>query len=134
VNDPGNLGTILRIADWYGIKKIVASKKTVDIYNSKVISATKGSFARVQVYYLDLVSFFKTEKGIPVLGADLEGADVHTYKFPQKAFLLMGSESHGIHPDLEKNITQKITIPRYGTAESLNVGIATAVILDNWKR
>lgn len=134
VNDPGNLGTILRIADWYGITKIVASKNTVDVYNPKVISATKGSFARVQVYYEDLKQFLENHQGIAVLGADLSGEDVHTYAFPDQGILLMGSESHGIHPDLEKYITQKITIPRYGHAESLNVGIATAIVLDNWKR
>lgn len=134
VNDPGNLGTILRIADWYGIKKIVASKNTVDVYNPKVISATKGSFARVQVYYEDLKDFLEKQSGVPVLGADLSGENVHSYPFPDQGILLMGSESHGIHPDLEKYITQKITIPRYGQAESLNVGIATAIVLDNWKR
>jgi TrmH family RNA methyltransferase len=134
VNDPGNLGTILRIADWYGITKIVASKNTVDVYNPKVISATKGSFARVQVYYEDLNQFLENHQGIAVLGADLSGEDVHTYAFPDQGILLMGSESHGIHPSLEKYITQKITIPRYGHAESLNVGIATAIVLDNWKR
>ncbi len=134
VNDPGNLGTILRIADWYGIKKIVASLNTVDVYNPKVVSATKGSFARVDVYYRDLAGFFKEREGVAVLGADLTGEDIHSFKFPKKGILLMGSESHGIHPDLKKYITQNVTIPRHGNAESLNVGIATAVILDNWKR
>lgn len=134
VNDPGNLGTIIRICDWYGIKKIIASKNTVDVYNSKVVSATKGSFARVHVYYEDLHEIFKAHAPIPVLGADLDGEDVHTYSFPRRAFLLMGSESHGIHPDLVHYLTQKITIPRIGNAESLNVGVATAIILDNWMR
>lgn len=134
VNDPGNLGTIIRICDWYGIKKIIASKNTVDVYNSKVVSATKGSFARVQVYYEDLKEIFSAHATVPVLGADLAGADVHTYTFPKQAFLLMGSESHGIHPDLAEHLTQKITIPRIGKAESLNVGVATAIILDNWMR
>ncbi len=134
VNDPGNLGTIIRIADWYGITKIVASKNTVDVYNPKVISATKGSFARVQVYYEDLGNFLEVHKGVPVLGADLSGENVHTFSFPDKGILLMGSESHGIHPDLKAYLTQTVTIPRHGHAESLNVGIATAVILDNWKR
>lgn len=134
VNDPGNLGTIIRIADWYGIKKIVASKNTVDVYNSKVISATKGSFARVQVHYEDLNSFFESNSSVPVYGADLNGEDVHSFKFAPRAILLMGSESHGIHPELEKYITTYITIPRYGSAESLNVAVATAVVLDNWKR
>jgi TrmH family RNA methyltransferase len=104
------------------------------VYNPKVISATKGSFARVQVYYEDLKAFLENHQNVPVLGADLAGENVHTYKYPEQGILLMGSESHGIHLDLEKYITQKITIPRYGEAESLNVGIATAVVLDNWKR
>lgn len=134
VNDPGNLGTIIRIADWYGIKKIIASPTTVDVYNSKVISATKGSFARVQVYYQDLEQFFENHSGVPVLGADLHGENVHTFSFPVKGILLMGSESHGIHPTLKQYITQNVTIPKYGDAESLNVGVATAVILDNWLR
>lgn len=134
VNDPGNLGTIIRIADWYGIAKIVASKNTVDVYNPKVVSATKGSFARVQVYYDDLAGFLDRHKGVPVLGADLSGESVHSYAFPERGILLMGSESHGISPELESLITQKVTIPRYGGAESLNVGIATAIVLDNWKR
>lgn len=134
VNDPGNLGTIIRIADWYGVTKIVASKNTVDVYNAKVVSATKGSFARVTVYYEDLVSFFTVHQGVPVIGADLNGKNVHDFSYPKKGFLLMGSESHGIHAELGGMVTEKITIPRYGNAESLNVGIATAVILDNWKR
>jgi TrmH family RNA methyltransferase len=134
VNDPGNLGTIIRICDWYGIKKIVASKNTVDVYNPKVISATKGSFSRVQVFYEDLGELFTKYNTIPVFGADLQGENVHGYSFPDQAFLLMGSESHGIHPDLISRVTQKITIPKYGGAESLNVGVATAIILDNWMR
>lgn len=134
VNDPGNLGTIIRIADWYGISKIVASKNTVDVYNPKVISATKGSFGRVDVFYANLESFLQEHAGMPVFGADLEGENVHSFNFPKSGFLLMGSESHGIHPELSKRITQKITIPRYGNAESLNVAIATAIILDNWKK
>lgn len=133
VNDPGNLGTIIRIADWYGIRHIVCSPDTVDVYNPKVVSATKGSLARVVVTYEPLVSLFQKHPTMPVLGADLEGAPLHTYHFPHHGFLLMGSESHGIDPELLSVITQRITIPRYGQAESLNVGIATAVILDTWK-
>jgi TrmH family RNA methyltransferase len=133
VRDPGNLGTIIRIADWYGITKIVASPTTTDFYNSKTISATRGSFTRVAIYYTELESFIKN-KNKPILGAFLEGENVHTMKFPTGGILLMGSESHGINEKLSKIVTQKITIPQYGEAESLNVSIATAVILDNWKR
>lgn len=133
VRDPGNLGTIIRIADWYGIKKIVASDTTVDQYNSKTISATKGSFARVHVFYTDLEKFL-SHTSLPVLGAFLDGENVHTNKFPQGGILVMGNESNGISENIEKYVSKKITIPTFGKAESLNVAIATAVILDNWKR
>jgi TrmH family RNA methyltransferase len=132
VQDPGNLGTIIRIADWYGIKHIIASEGTTDFYNSKVIGASMGSFSRVQVSYTDLQQFL-SETTLPVLGAYLEGTDIHTVSFPQNGILIMGNESKGISSGLEKFITQKITIPSYGKAESLNVGVATAVILDTWK-
>ena len=133
IKDPGNLGTIIRIADWYGIKKIVASTNTADFYNPKVISATKGSFIRVQIFYTDLKQFL-TETKMPILGAFLDGENIHKLNFPKAGILLMGNESKGISPEIEKEVTQKITIPAFGKAESLNVAIATAVILDNWKR
>jgi len=133
VRDPGNLGTIIRIADWYGIKNIIASETTADFYNSKVISATKGSFMRVKVFYTDLSSFLSKTK-LPVFGAFLEGENVHTVKFPKEGILLMGNESRGISENIEKYVSKKITIPSFGKAESLNVAIATAVILDNWRR
>ncbi|MEI6480530.1 MAG: RNA methyltransferase [bacterium] len=133
VRDPGNLGTIIRIADWYGIKNIIASETTADFYNSKVISATKGSFMRVNVFYTDL-SHFLSQTKLPILGAFLEGENVHTVKFPKEGILLMGNESRGISEDIEKYVSKKITIPSFGKAESLNVSVATAVILDNWKR
>lgn len=134
IRDPGNLGTIIRIADWYGVKKIVTSIGTVDFYNPKVISATKGSFTRVNVRYTDLKNFLSETK-MPILGAFMDGENVHQFNFPKNGILLMGNESNGISPELEKLITQKITIPSFGgRAESLNVAIATAVLLDNWKR
>lgn len=133
IKDPGNLGTIIRIADWYGIKNIVASKETVDFYNPKVVTATKGSFTRVNIFYTDLKDFISVQK-IPVLGAFLDGDNIHKFKFPSGGIILMGNESNGVNKELEKLITKKITIPSYGKAESLNVAIATAVILDNWKR
>ena len=133
IKDPGNLGTIIRIADWYGIKNIVASKETVDFYNPKVITATKGSFSRVNMFYTDLSNFLSAQK-IPVLGAFLNGESVHETKFPPSGIIVMGNESNGVNNEIEKLITKKITIPSYGKAESLNVAIATAIILDNWKR
>lgn len=133
VRDPGNFGTIIRIADWYGIKKIIASIGTVDVYNPKVISATKGSFARVDVYYADLNSLL-TQTKVPILGAFMKGENVHKYNFPKSGVLVMGNESNGISKDIEKLVTDKITIPAYSQTESLNVAISTAILLDNWKR
>jgi RNA methyltransferase, TrmH family len=133
IKDPGNLGAIIRIADWYGIKNIIASKETVDFYNPKVITATKGSFARVNIFYTDLKDFLSKTK-LPILGAFLNGENIHETKFPSDGILIMGNESNGINKEIEKLITKKITIPSYGKAESLNVAIATAVILDNWKK
>jgi TrmH family RNA methyltransferase len=133
IRDPGNLGTIIRIADWYGIKKILASESTVDEYNSKTISATKGSFTRVQMFYTDLEKYLESVK-IPVLGTFMDGENVHKFNFPKGGLLVMGNESNGISKNIEKYVTNKITIPSFGETESLNVGIATAVVVDNWRR
>jgi TrmH family RNA methyltransferase len=133
IRDPGNFGTIIRIADWYGIKNIIASVGTVDLYNPKVISATKGSFTRVKVYYTDLNKYLSETKS-PILGAFMKGENVHQFNFPKNGILIMGNESNGVSPEIEKLIKQKITIPAFGGAESLNVSIATAILLDNWKR
>jgi TrmH family RNA methyltransferase len=144
IRDPGNFGTIIRIADWYGVKKIIASIGTVDFYNPKVISATKGSFTRVKVYYSDLAKYLTGSKS-PILGAFMEGENAHKFTFPKNGILVMGNESNGITPEIEKLITKKISIPNFGggvypntvisgRAESLNVAIATAVLLDNWTR
>jgi RNA methyltransferase, TrmH family len=131
IKDPGNLGTIIRIADWYGIKKIIASNDTVDFYNPKVISATKGSFTRVQIFYTDLAETLP-KIGLPIFGTFMKGENVHTFDFPKSGILIMGNESKGISEKIEKLITKKITIPSFGKAESLNVSIATAIVLDNW--
>lgn len=133
IRDPGNLGTIIRIADWYGIKKVIISTGTVDLYNPKVISSTKGSFTRVSTYYTDLKSYLAETKS-PILGAFMKGENAHKLSFPKSGILVMGNESNGISSEIEKVITQKVAIPAYGETESLNVAIATAVLLDNWKR
>lgn len=133
IHDPGNLGTIIRTADWYGIGKIIVSPETADFYGSKVITSTMGSFTRVQLYYTDLAPYLSTCK-LPVYGAFLEGKDVHHISFKRGGLLVVGSESHGISPDIERFVTEKITIPRVGKAESLNAAVATAVICDNLRR
>lgn len=133
VRDPGNLGTIIRIADWYNIKKIICSETTAELYNPKVINASMGSFTRVNLYYTDMEDYLKSCK-VKIMGAYLEGEDIHTLSGRQEGIILMGNEAKGISPVLEKFVTQKIHIPRYGKAESLNVAIATAVICDNLRR
>jgi len=133
IKDPGNLGTILRIADWYGIKSVIASENTVEFYNPKVISASMGSFTRISVLYTDLKEFLEKTK-TPIIGTFLNGTDIHKMDFPESGILLMGNESNGIDKELEKFMTKKVTIQKYGGAESLNVSVATAIVLDNWKR
>ena len=133
IRDPGNLGTIIRTADWYGINKIIASTETADFYNPKVISSTMGSFTRVAIFYTDLENYLSKSK-LTVYGTYLNGEDVHKVRFDSTGLIVIGNESHGINPKLEPFISNKITIPRYGKAESLNAGIATAVICDNLRR
>lgn len=133
LNDPGNLGTIIRIADWYGIRKIICSESTVDFYNPKVIAAAKGSFTRVKAYYTHLPDFLRGNK-LPVYGADMQGKDVHNYAFNPGGYLLMGNEANGIEQELKPFISETLSIPAYGGAESLNVAIATAVVCDNMRR
>lgn len=133
VRDPGNLGTIIRIADWYGIKKLVFSPNTAEFYNPKVLQASMGSFTRVSFFYEELAQVFNRWK-VPVYGAYLGGKNIHTLAEPLPGVILMGNESHGIPEALESSVTHKITIPGFGKAESLNVAIATAIICDNFKR
>lgn len=132
VRDPGNLGTIIRIADWFGVKHIVASESTTDFYNPKTIGASMGSFTRVGVSHCALPLFLKEAKdaGLPIMGAVLDGKDIHKGELPKNGVLLMGSESHGIDPELIALVSEKLTIPKFGSAESLNVSVATGVLLD----
>ncbi|MCU0471039.1 MAG: RNA methyltransferase [Arcicella sp.] len=133
IRDPGNLGTIIRLADWYGIKKIICSPTTVDLYNPKVISATMGSFTRVDMYYTD-IEVFIGQQNANFYGTLLDGDNIHQTKFSSSGYIVIGNEANGISPSVEKLITHKITIPRFGGAESLNAGIATAIVLDNLRR
>lgn len=131
LNDPGNLGTILRICDWYGIKKIIASKNTVELTNPKVIASTMGSIKRVQIFYTDLEEYFKW-KNYEIYWAFLTWENIYKTDFWKKWwYLVIWNESHGISKKLEKFITKKITIPRIWEAESLNAWVATGIILDN---
>lgn len=133
VRDPGNLGTIIRIADWYGIKNLVFSEQTADFYNPKVIQSSMGSFTRANFFYADLKTVFN-QWDVPVYGAFLDGENVHQMKEINHGVILMGNESNGISSELEQVVSDKVTIPGFGQAESLNVAIATAILCDNFKR
>jgi RNA methyltransferase, TrmH family len=133
IKDPGNLGTIIRTADWYGINKIIASPETADFYSPKVISASMGSFCRTQIFYTILPEYLRNVKQ-KIYGAFLEGENVHKTVFGKGGLIVIGSESHGIGDDVGRFITDKITIPRFGKAESLNAAIATGIICDNVRR
>ena len=136
VRDPGNMGTIVRTADWYGVSHIVASPETVDFYNPKVIASSMGSFTRMHVTYLPLPSFLQSakEQSIPLIVADLQGENAHTTKLPHTGFLLMGSESHGVGAFAQESATHSVMIPKFGNAESLNVSVATGILLDTLRR
>ena len=133
VRDPGNLGTIIRIADWYGIRHILMSEQTAEFYNPKVIQSTMGSFTRIQFFYGNLSEVIQDWK-LPVYGAFLDGENIHEMKEVKPGVILMGNESVGISSQLGRLVDRKVTIPAFGAAESLNVAIATAVICDNFKR
>jgi TrmH family RNA methyltransferase len=133
IRDPGNLGTIIRTADWYGIHKIIASEETADHYNPKVVSATMGSFTRVEVYYVNLVRYLEGQRH-RIFGAYLDGVDVHRTDFGTSGLVVIGNEARGISAEIGRFVTDKITIPRYGKAESLNAAIATAIFCDNIRR
>lgn len=142
MSDPGNLGTIIRIADWYGIENVICSLDSVDAYNSKVVQATMGSIARVKVHYTSLIDFFKkTKNTIPIYGALLEGENIYRQKLSNNGLILIGNESRGISEKLFPYITNKITIPSNAISSldgigerSLNAAVATAIICSEFRR
>lgn len=128
IQDPGNMGTIIRIADWFGIPHIFCSKGCVDIYNSKVVQASMGGFLRVQVHYVGLDTLFQEHPTLPVYGAVLGGENAFKQTLNKSSFLLIGNEGKGLSDPIQKQITHKITIPKMGGAESLNAGVATGIL------
>lgn len=142
IQDPGNLGTIVRTADWFGIKKIICSKSTVDILNPKVLQSTMGAIFRVKMSYTDLTEYIGTLKKVspetPILAAVLEGTNIYKENIPSTGILMMGNESKGLSENLINLATHKITIPHFNaqaeSSESLNVAIATSIILSELKR
>lgn len=130
IQDPGNLGTIIRLCDWFGIKDVVCSNTTVDCYNAKVLQATMGSITRVNVQYTDLQAFLSTTK-LPVYGTFMDGVSVNNSKLPEKGIMIMGNEGKGVSEAVAKLCTDRLAIPQFGeaTTESLNVASATAILL-----
>lgn len=131
IQDPGNLGTIIRVADWFGIEQIICSEDTVDFYNPKVIQASMGSFLRVNVVYQDIENYLANSDSA-IIGTDMDGTNFYEFAFPEKFNLVLGNEGNGIRPEIENLLTEKITIPRFGNSrstESLNVSMAAGIIL-----
>ena len=131
IQDPGNLGTIIRIADWFGIKQVVCSPACADIYNPKVVQSTMGSIGRVDVFYTELLAWLAMKQDIRIYASALEGQDVSKMPKLKEGLIIIGNESKGIHPDILARANVKITIPRMGEAESLNAAVATGIILSH---
>ena len=134
IRDPGNLGTIIRICDWYGISQVVLSNDCTDYYNPKTISASMGSFLRISHQYVDLENWLSSFPKVVKIGALLDGENIHSYAFPKSGFIVFGNESNGISESIRSQIDQAVTLPGFGSAESLNVGVSCAVFLDNLRR
>lgn len=132
VQDPGNMGTIVRTADWFGVSQIICSKDTVDIYNNKVVQSTMGSLFRVKVSYTNIETYL-TGCNLPIYGALLDGEDYRKVNLQSNAVLVMGNEGNGISSAVMNHINSPILIPRLGDAESLNVAIATGILLAAFK-
>jgi TrmH family RNA methyltransferase len=131
IQDPGNLGTIIRLADWFGIEQIICSEDTVDFYNPKVIMASMGSFTRVNIIYTNLVEYLSQTENINI-GTDMDGENIYDFKKPEKINLILGNEGNGMRPETEKLVQKSIMIPRFGksqSTESLNVSMAAGIIL-----
>lgn len=138
VQDPGNLGTIIRLADWFGIEHIFCSNNTVDAFNPKTIQATMGAIARVKLHYCSLYELISNLKDVPVYGTFLDGEDIYTQKLSSNGLIIMGNEGNGISQEVERLINKRLYIPNYPqsreTSESLNVAIATAIVCSEFRR
>jgi TrmH family RNA methyltransferase len=136
VRDPGNLGTIIRLCDWFGVQQLICSEDTTDCFNPKVVQATMGSLARVQVHYVSLLEHLD-RTALPVFGGFMDGKNVYSEKLPKDGIVVMGNEANGISGAILQKITHKISIPRFGETqktESLNVATATAIFLSEFRR
>ncbi|MGZ8509471.1 MAG: TrmH family RNA methyltransferase [Chitinophagaceae bacterium] len=131
IQDPGNLGTIIRIADWFGLTQIICSKDCADMYNPKVVQSTMGSIVRVKMLYTDLAPWLAEQKDVFIYATALEGQNVTAMKKISEGLIVIGNESKGISPGILELVDVKITIPRVGNAESLNAAVATGIILSH---
>ncbi len=129
IQDPGNLGTIIRSCDWFGIKNIICSPRTVDAFNTKVIQASMGSIMRINIFYEELLDVLDRFNTIPVYSAELSGQSVFDFKYSSPTILVIGNEARGVSPNISLRSTHKVFIPSYGNAESLNAAVATSIIL-----
>lgn len=134
ISDPGNAGTIIRTAEWFGAKSVVFSENSVDIYNPKVVSAAKGSLFRMPCFYADLRYLLSASKDKKVYGTFMRGENIYKVDLAPNAFVIIGNEANGISEELESLIDTKVSIPSFGKAESLNAGVATAVVLSEFAR
>jgi len=136
VQNPGNVGTLLRIADWFAFDRVICSPECADVFSQKVINASMGSFRRVRVFTQPLADALAqaASASVPVLGCDLGGQDIHTLASHPNAIVVIGSEGRGLSPAVRAHVTQLVTIPRHGRAESLNAAIAAAIVADNLRR
>lgn len=133
VQDPGNMGTIIRTADWFGFKRIICSPDSVEVYNPKVVQASMGSLPRVEVHYTELALLIKGSD-LPVYGAMLQGKSIYDTQFPKEGLLILGNEGQGISREISDLISFPITIPRFGSAESLNVAVSASIICSEIRR
>jgi len=133
IQDPGNMGSILRTADWFGIEHVFCLQ-CVDVYNPKVVQATMGAFLRVKVIQTDAEVVFERWNGLPVYGTFLDGENMYETELTQEGFIVIGNEGRGIRPEIESFITHKIKIPAYGNAESLNAAVATGIVCAEFRR
>lgn len=136
VRDPGNLGTIIRLCDWFGISDLICSENSVDVYNPKVVQATMGSITRVKIHYVDLKNYLQ-QTDLPIYGTFMDGGNIYKEKLDSEGIIVMGNEANGISTDIEKLVTKRISIPRFGAlqaTESLNVATATAITLSEFRR
>jgi len=138
IQDPGNLGTIIRLADWFGIKHLICSTDTADVFNPKTVQASMGAIARVRVFYKSLPDWLDEMESITIYGTFLEGKNIYTENLSSSGLIVMGNEGNGISPPVEKNINRKLYIPNYPpeaeSTESLNVAVATAIVCSEFRR